>query len=195
LAASTQGSSTDTEELAKLVKDQADWRMQAGNYQGWRYSPLTQINRDNVKNLRVAWQFSTGQFRGHEGASLVIGNRMYLQTPQPGIVFALDLDHPGQILWEYNANSASDAIPMACCDPVNRGPAYADRKIFMTTLDNHVIALDAATGKELWKALNGDYKKGENHDVATRRDGQGDRGQQRRRVRRAQQSDPYGQNM
>jgi lanthanide-dependent methanol dehydrogenase len=159
LAASTRG--TDTEELAKLVKDQAEWRMQEGNYQGWRYSPLTQINRDNVKNLRVAWQFSTGQLRGHEGASLVIGNRMYLQTPQPGIVFALDLDHPGQILWEYNANSAPDAVPMACCDLVNRGPAYADGKIFMTTLDNRVIALDAATGKELWKALNGDYKRGE----------------------------------
>ena len=159
--AQAAGSTGDDEVLAQLVRNQANWSMQEGNYQGWRYSPLSQINRDNVKNLSVAWQFSTGQLRGHEGSALVIGNRMYLQTPHPDILFAIDLSHPGQIVWEYDANSAPDAIPAACCDLVNRGPAYADGKIFMTTLDDHVIALDAQSGKELWKVSNGDYKKGE----------------------------------
>ena len=159
--AAEQANATDTQELEKLAKNPADWPMQEGNYAGWRYSSLTQINRDNVKNLRVAWQFSTGVLRGHEGSSLVIGNHMYIQTPQPDIIFAIDLDHPGEIMWEFNAQSAEPAIPMACCDLVNRGPAYADGKIFMTTLDNRVIALNAQTGREIWRVSNGDYKKGE----------------------------------
>ena len=150
-----------TEQLIKLSKNPANWPMQEGNYEGWRYSPLSQITKDNVKDLRIGWQFSTGVLRGHEGSELVVGNMMYFETPHPDIVYAIDLDKPGQIAWRYDANSAQAAVPQACCDVVNRGPAYADGKLFMTTLDNHVIALDAKTGKELWKVQNGDYKSGE----------------------------------
>lgn len=147
--------------LENLMKNPGDWAISGGNYAGWRYTPLSQITPNNVKNLKVAWQFSTGTLRGHEGASLVIGNTLYFQTPFPNIVYALSLDEPGTIKWQYNANSSPDSIPMACCDLINRGPAYDNGKIFMTTLDNRIIALDAQTGKELWHATNGDYKKGE----------------------------------
>ena len=103
--------------------------MQAGNYANWRYSPLDQINAENVKNMRVAWQFSTGVLRGHEGAPIVIGDTLYFQTPAPDILYALDLNQPGTIWWQYNAQSSPGAIPVACCDLVNRGPAYDDGKI------------------------------------------------------------------
>ena len=161
-AGSNQESSGQvTQNLIKLANDPASWPMQEGNYAGWRYSPLEKINADNVVNMQVAYQFSTGKLRGHEGGSLVIGDVMYFQSPHPDVLFALDLKQPGHVLWEYNAQSSDEAVPVACCDLVNRGPAYADGKIIMTTLDDHVIALDAKSGKELWKATNGDYSKGE----------------------------------
>ena len=150
-----------SEKLTNLLGNKSDWPMQAGNYKNWRYSALDQINTDNVKNMRIAWQFSTGVLRGHEGGTLAIGNTLYFQTPAPDILYALNLDSTGTIKWEYNANSSAGAIPVACCDLVNRGPAYDNGKIFMTTLDNHVIALDAQSGKEIWKVKNGDYGKGE----------------------------------
>ena len=148
-------------ELAQLQKDPAAWPMQSGNYAGWRYTPLHQINQGNVKDLKIGWQVSTGVLRGHEGGPLVVDGMLYFQTPAPGIVYAINLDNPGEIQWQYNANSDPGAIPLACCDLVNRGPAYADGKLFLTTLDNNVVALDAKTGRELWKVKNGDYKVGE----------------------------------
>ena len=77
------------------------WAIQTGDYANHRYSELDQINRENVGDLRVAWTFSTGVLRGHEGAPLVIGNVMYVHTPFPNIVYALDLEHEQKILWKY----------------------------------------------------------------------------------------------
>ena len=67
------------------------WTMQNKNYASTRYSGLDQVNTDTVKNLKVAWTFSTGVLRGHEGAPLVVGSTMYVHTPFPNIVYALDL--------------------------------------------------------------------------------------------------------
>jgi lanthanide-dependent methanol dehydrogenase len=148
-------------DLNRLQRDPSNWPMQLGNYAGWRYTPLDRINRDNVKDLKIGWQVSTAVLRGHEGGPLVVDGMLFFQTPQPYIVYAIDLDHPGEIKWKYDANSADQAIPMACCDLINRGPAYADGKLFITTLDDHVIALDAKSGKEVWKVQNGNYSTGE----------------------------------
>jgi lanthanide-dependent methanol dehydrogenase len=160
VAASTQAVGV-AKEINRLQQDPANWPMQTGNYAGWRYTPLDQINRTNVKDLKIGWQVSTGVLRGHEGGPLVVDGMLFFQTPQPFVIYAIDLDRPGEIKWKYSANSDQNAIPMACCDLVNRGPAYADGKIFMTTLDNHVIALDAKTGNEVWKVQNGNYAAGE----------------------------------
>jgi len=160
VAASTLAAGV-AKEINRLEGDSANWPMQLGNYAGWRYTPLDQVNRTNVKDLKIGWQVSTGVLRGHEGGPLVVDGMLFFQTPQPFVIYAIDLDRPGEIKWKYSANSDQDAIPMACCDLVNRGPAYADGKLFMTTLDNHVIALDAKTGKELWKVQNGNYMAGE----------------------------------
>jgi lanthanide-dependent methanol dehydrogenase len=149
------------DQLLKLEKDANQWVMPTGDYSNHRYSTLSQITKDNVKDLRPVWTFSTGVLRGHEGAPLVIGDVMYVHTPFPNYVYALDLNNAGRILWKYEPKQDPSVIPVMCCDTVNRGVAYADGKIILNQADTHVVALDAKTGKEIWRVANGDPKKGE----------------------------------
>jgi PQQ-dependent dehydrogenase (methanol/ethanol family) len=149
------------DELQKLSQDAKQWVMPTGDYANHRYSKLNQINAQNVNKLQVAWTFSTGVLRGHEGAPLVIGNMMYVHGPFPNPVFALDLDHDGKIVWKYEPKQDPDVIPVMCCDTVNRGLAYADGKIFLHQADTTLVALDAKTGQVVWQKKNGDPKKGE----------------------------------
>ncbi len=149
------------DDLMKLIDDPNQWVIQTGDYANTRYSKLDQINKSNVKDLQVAWTFSTGVLRGHEGSPLVVGNMMYVHTPFPNIVYALDLDKEAQIVWKYEPKQDPDVIPVMCCDTVNRGLAYADGQIFLHQADTTVVALDAKTGKVNWTAVNGDPKKGE----------------------------------
>jgi len=129
-----------------------EWRSQARDYSNTRFSPLTQINTANVARLRVAWTFADGTLYGHEGAPLVIGDTMYLVSPFPNIAYALDLSKPGEpIKWKYDPNPSPIAIGKACCDAVLRGWAYGDGKLIYNLLDDHVLALDAKTGRELWR--------------------------------------------
>ncbi|HTY65164.1 MAG TPA: methanol/ethanol family PQQ-dependent dehydrogenase [Alphaproteobacteria bacterium] len=168
LAASVIGLSTSltgpvafaNDELMKLEKDANQWVMPTGDYANHRYSTLKQINAQNVKNLHPVWTFSTGVLRGHEGAPLVIGNMMYLSSPFPNNVYALDLDHNGRIAWKYEPRQDPNVIPVMCCDTVNRGVAYADGKIFLHQADNALVALDAKTGQEVWKVMVADAKVG-----------------------------------
>jgi lanthanide-dependent methanol dehydrogenase len=149
------------DELQKLSQDPNQWVMQTGDYANTRFSKLDQINTGNVGKLQVAWTFSTGVLRGHEGAPLVVGDVMYVHTPFPNNVFALDLKNDGKIIWRYEPKQDPNVIPVMCCDTVNRGVAYADGKIFLHQADTTLVALDAKTGKEVWKVVNGDPKKGE----------------------------------
>ena len=149
------------EELMVMQNNPANWAMPLGNYSGTRYSSLGQINKDNVKDLQVAWTFSTGVLRGHEGGPLVIGDVMYIVTPFPNTVYALDLNEPGKVIWKYEPKQDPDTIPVMCCDTVNRGATYADGKIFLNQADTTLVALDAKTGEVAWTAVNGDPKKGE----------------------------------
>ncbi len=146
------------EQLIELEKKPENWVMQLGNYAGHRYSQLDQINRDNVKDLRVAWTFSTGVLRGHEGGPLVIGDVMYVHTPFPNKVYALDLKEPGRQIWDYEPQQDPSVIPVMCCDTVNRGVAYMPgdpAKIFISLADTTLVALNAETGEELWSHNNG----------------------------------------
>jgi alcohol dehydrogenase (cytochrome c) len=86
---------------------------------------------------------------------------MYISTPFPNNVFALDLNNNGRILWKYEPKQDPTVIPVMCCDTVNRGVAYADGKIFFNQADTTLVALDAKTGKEVWSVKNGDPKKAE----------------------------------
>ena len=160
-AALVASSASGNEQLQKMSQNPKDWVMPTGNYANTRYSELKQINSSNVGKLQVAWTFSTGVLRGHEGAPLVIGDVMYVHGPFPNPVYALDLNNDAKILWKYEPRQDPDVIPVMCCDTVNRGLAYSDGKIFLNQADTTLVALDAKTGKVLWETKNGDPKKGE----------------------------------
>jgi len=152
-------------EVEKLTENANNWAIWGGNYAGTRYSELDQINAKNAKDLEVAWTFSTGVLRGHEGGPLVIGDTMYVHTPFPNKVFSINLKDQS-INWKYEPKQNPDTIPVMCCDTVYRGLAYADGKIFLQQADTTLVALDAKTGKEIWKVKNGDPKKGETNTNA-----------------------------
>ncbi|MFO1039770.1 MAG: methanol/ethanol family PQQ-dependent dehydrogenase [Geminicoccaceae bacterium] len=154
------------DELLFRQNNPAEWVMPNGNYSSQRYSALTQINRENVSGLQPQWTFSTGVLRGHEGGPLVIGNVMYIHTPFPNIVYALDLDDEGRVLWKYQPVQDPNVIPIMCCDTVNRGVAYGDGKIFLSQADTTLVALDAKTGQVVWQVKNGDPSIGETATAA-----------------------------
>ncbi|MFK8252165.1 lanthanide-dependent methanol dehydrogenase XoxF5 [Ancylobacter terrae] len=147
--------------LTNIIKDPKQWGIQTGDYANTRFSKLNQINAGNVNKLQVAWTFSTGVLRGHEGGPLVIGDVMYVHTPFPNIVYALDLNNDGRILWRYEPKQDPNVIPVMCCDTVNRGLAYSNGMIYLHQADTTLVALDAKTGQVKWKAVNGDPTKGE----------------------------------
>lgn len=161
LAICAAGAAFANDELMSQMDNASQWAIQTGDYANQRYSKLDQINADNVGDLQVAWTFSTGVLRGHEGSPLVIGDTMYVHTPFPNIVYALDLADEGKIKWKYEPKQDPNVIPVMCCDTVNRGVAYADGKIFLHQADTKVVALNADTGEVMWEAQNGDASKGE----------------------------------
>ncbi|HTJ02899.1 MAG TPA: methanol/ethanol family PQQ-dependent dehydrogenase [Methylovirgula sp.] len=152
--------------LHKMSQDPKNWIMQSGNYANWRYSALKQINASNVKDLRATWTFSTGVLRGHEGGPLVVGDIMYLVTPFPNNVYALDLNNDGKILWKYSPSQDPSVVPVMCCDTVNRGVQYADGKIILHQADTTLVAIDSKSGKLVWSVKNGDPTKGETGTMA-----------------------------
>jgi PQQ-dependent dehydrogenase (methanol/ethanol family) len=150
-----------------VPNDDGQWTMPAKDYASTRFSSLDQINATNVANLKVAWTFSTGNTRGHEAAPLVVNNTMYIVTPYPNILYALDLTKPGApAKWKYEPKPSASSQGVACCDLVNRGAAYSDGKIFYNTLDGQTVAVDAETGKEVWRTPLGDINKGESITMA-----------------------------
>lgn len=152
---------TANESVLEATGNSAQWAIQTGDYANTRFSKLNQITRDNVGDLQVAWSFSTGVLRGHEGSPLVIGDVMYVHAPFPNTVYALDLNEDGKIIWKYEPKQDPNVIPVMCCDTVNRGLAYADGKIFLHQADTTVVALDEKTGEVVWSVVNGDPSKGE----------------------------------
>lgn len=159
LGMSVSASANDS--VTEAISNTKQWAIQTGNYANTRYSELAQITKDNVKDLKVAWTFSTGVLRGHEGSPLVVGDIMYVHTPFPNVVYALDLANEGKILWRYEPKQNPDVIAVMCCDTVYRGLAYADGKVFLHQADTTLVALDAKSGEVKWSVVNGDPTKGE----------------------------------
>jgi lanthanide-dependent methanol dehydrogenase len=149
------------DELMKLQGDYKQWVMPRQNFANMAYSGLDQITAENVGKLQPAWSFSTGVLRGHEGAPLVIGDVMYVHTPFPNNVYALDLNNNGRIIWKYEPKQDPNVIPVMCCDTVNRGLSYGDGKIFLHQADTTLVALDAKDGKVVWSVKDGDPSKGQ----------------------------------
>ncbi|WP_150047678.1 MULTISPECIES: methanol/ethanol family PQQ-dependent dehydrogenase [Methylomonas] len=159
-------------ELEQLSKQNTNWVMQTKDYGSTHFSEMIDINANNVKNLKVAWSFSTGVLNGHEGGPLVVDGIMYVHTPYPNNVFAISLEEPDKILWQFKPKQNPAARAVACCDVVNRGLAYAPAgkdypaTIFLNQLDGHVVALNAKTGELRWKMENSDIAMGSTLTVA-----------------------------
>src|SRR3954467_2659429 len=146
--------------------DDGQWTMPGKNPQAWRFSGLDQINTSNAKNLRVAWTFSTGVNRGHEAAPIVVGDTMYVVTPFPNILYALDLKNSGATKWKYEPSPEAAAQGVACCDLVNRGCVFSNGRIYFNTLDDHTVCVDATSGKQVWKTKLGDINHAETITMA-----------------------------
>lgn len=155
--------------LTALSGDARNWPMAPRDYANTRFSDLDQINAQNASQLKLAWSFSVGANRGQEAAPLVINGILYVVAPydgpHPNQVFALDAA-TGELKWSYAPKPNLAAKGVACCDVVSRGLAYDDGKIFLATLDDHMVSLDAATGRELWVTKLGDINMGETITMA-----------------------------
>ncbi|WP_363351586.1 PQQ-dependent dehydrogenase, methanol/ethanol family [Methylocystis echinoides] len=155
--------------LDAIAADPAQWPMPSKNHASTRYSELDEINAGNVGQLQLAWSFSLNADRGQEAAPLVIDNMIYViapySGPSPNQVFALDAT-TGVLKWSYAPKPEPAAAGVACCDVVTRGLAYDNGRIFLNTLDNHTVALDAATGAEVWRVKLGDINRGETMTMA-----------------------------
>lgn len=150
---------------AALQKDDRQWAQPAKDYAQTRYSMLDQITPDNAGKLQVAWTFSVGSAHGQEAAPLVVDGVMYVVGAYPNELFALDAT-TGKMLWKYSPHVDPASQGVACCDVVNRGATYDNGKIFYNTLDNHTVAVDAKTGKEVWVTKLGEITKGQTLTMA-----------------------------
>lgn len=145
----------------------SEWPSPGMNPALTRYSALDQINAGNVAKLQVVSTFSTGLNKGHEAAPIVVGSTLYFVTPYPNVLYALDITKPGMPLkWKFEPRPEAASQGVACCDVVNRGAAYADGRIFFNTLDGQTLAVDAESGKELWRTKLGDITVGETITMA-----------------------------
>jgi PQQ-dependent dehydrogenase (methanol/ethanol family) len=150
---------------ASLQKDDRQWVLPSKDYAQTRYSRLNQINTANAGKLQVAWTFSVGSNHGQEAAPLVVDGVMYVVGAYPNELFALDAT-TGEMKWKYSPRVDPAAQGVACCDVVNRGASYDNGKIFYNTLDNHTVAVDAKTGKEVWATKLGEITKGQTMTMA-----------------------------
>jgi alcohol dehydrogenase (cytochrome c) len=173
VASTSEGSTGGVQNVTGATADfspqhnAGEWPLQAGDYANTRYSQLNQITTGNVDHLKVAWSFSNGIPFGQEGAPLVVGDTMYVVTPFPDIAYALDLSKPGNpVKWTYDPQPSDIALGKACCDPVIRGWVYADGMLIYNLLDDHTVAVDAKTGKEVWRIKMGNVLNGETMTMA-----------------------------
>ena len=167
LAAPTPEAGRTVAPAAAAPPDDGQWTMAAKNFAATRYSAMVEINPGNVGNLREVFSFSLGVDKGEEAAPLVVNNTMYVVTAYPNYVYALDLAKPGAPLkWKFEPKPVPASQGVACCDVVNRGAAYAGGKIVFNTLDGQTIALDANSGKPVWRDQLADINKGESITMA-----------------------------
>src|ERR1700738_625056 len=164
-AAATSTSALADADLDQKISDPQNWAAAAGDYSNHRDSELKQVTASNVSKLQVAWTMATGVLRGHEGSPLVIGDTMYIHTPFPNNVYAVNLKDQ-TYRWKYEPKQDADVVPVMCCDTVNRGLAYGDGKIFLQQADTTLVALDAKSGKVVWSVKNGNAKIGETNTNA-----------------------------
>jgi PQQ-dependent dehydrogenase (methanol/ethanol family) len=147
--------------------DDGNWVMPGKDYAASRFSGLKDITPTNVKKMSLAFTFSTGTTNGFEAPPLVVNGTMYIITPYPNYLYALDLTKPGApTKWTFKPKPAAASQGVACCDTVNRGAVYDQGKIFFNTLDGQTFAVDANSGQMVWRTQLGNIQKGETVTMA-----------------------------
>jgi glucose dehydrogenase len=152
--------STD-QQLLNADADQDNWLLHGRTYDNQRFSPLTQINRENVKRLAIKAIIHTGQINSTEATPIVVDGILYVSTPL-NHVQAYDAT-TGELKWSYNPVLG---FTDNCCGPQSRGVAVAYGKVFVAQLDGHVVALDARTGAVVWKSVIADTIPAPSHYYA-----------------------------
>ncbi|MCZ2484304.1 PQQ-dependent dehydrogenase, methanol/ethanol family [Aquirufa antheringensis] len=147
-------SAIDDDALTNAQDAPGDWTSYGLNYKEDRFSPLTQINKDNVSQLSLAWSTDLGTNRGIEATPLVVDGIMFLSGPW-SVIYALDT-RSGKILWTYDPEVPKQTGLKACCDVVNRGIAMYKGNIFAGTLDGRLVSIKASTGKLNWSVITVD---------------------------------------
>jgi alcohol dehydrogenase (cytochrome c) len=149
------------EALDRALQSADNWPMYGRTYDNQRFSPLKQIDDKNVGGLKLAWAFQVGALRSNEASPVVIDGTLYISSSTgPKGVFALDAK-TGALKWQFQPDVAEDVQPYVCCDVDSRGVSFAAGKILFSQLDGFLSALDAQTGKLVWKSKVVDYKDGE----------------------------------
>jgi quinohemoprotein ethanol dehydrogenase len=144
----------NSQRLLQADKEPGNWMSHGRTYSEQRYSPLAQVNAENVGQLGLAWSYDLKTERGIEATSLVVDGVMYT-TSAWSIVHAIDA-RSGRALWTFDPKVAKDKAKHACCDAVNRGVAVWNGQVFVGALDGRLIALDATTGKVNWEVATVD---------------------------------------
>jgi alcohol dehydrogenase (cytochrome c) len=150
--------------LLNAANDPNNWIMAPRDYSSTRHSPLSKINTSNVRRLVPVWTFSFGTLDAQNTTPLVLDGVMYV-TSSHGKIFAIDA-RTGSMLWQYAHPLPEGIGKMLCCDLGNRGAALYKDKVYYTTPDSHVIALDRSTGKVAWDVTVGDWAKAYTMTVA-----------------------------
>jgi lanthanide-dependent methanol dehydrogenase len=145
--------------------EDGQWIMPSRDYANTRFSGLDEINTANAPQLKLAFTFATGTLLGQESSPIVVGSTLYFVTPYPNVLYAVNLPD-GTLKWKYEPKPAAAAQGVACCQPVNRGPTYYQGRIFFNALDAWTHAVDAATGKAVWKTKVGEFTRGETFTMA-----------------------------
>jgi alcohol dehydrogenase (cytochrome c) len=163
LAAQQAGPATvSSQDLLGGLKDPSKWLLYHGNYSGHRHSPLTQITPENVNRLAAQWTFQSGVTGSFQTTPLVIDGVLYV-SGWGGNAWAIDA-RSGRQIWRYRRNVPNDF--RGCCGPVNRGFAALGDRLFLSTPDAHLVALDMKTGSVLWDVELQNYKLGYSATVA-----------------------------
>jgi quinohemoprotein ethanol dehydrogenase len=143
--------SIDSARIIRADKEPGNWLTHGRTYGEQRYSPLTQINTENVEQLGLAWYVDLHTSRGIEATPLAVDGILYTTAPW-SVVYAID-GRSGELLWQYDPEVPKSWGKYACCDVINRGAALWQGKVYVGTIDGRLVALDAATGEVVWEKL------------------------------------------
>lgn len=156
-AAQTGAANVTTERLSNAANEPSQWMMVGGTYEERHYSPLDEINRNNVDQLKLAWFADYDTNLSQQGTPLYIDGVIYVSTAWSK-VYAYDA-RTGAQLWQYDPKTPKEIAAKVCCGIVNRGIAAFEGKIYLGTLDGYLVAINARTGQEEWRKLTVDQDK------------------------------------